>query len=111
MIQGGNFSTFSINFYGTYERGLVITDAIMACDLSIQCVFSLTKNYNDGNNKNQFWALCEKNTAPGTELSRIVCAGIGPLQLGVVFVSKRLSSVADLNPQTKLARQFTMCVL
>ena len=27
-----------------------------------------------------------ENSSPGTELSRIFCAGIGPLQLGVVLV-------------------------
>ena len=32
MIQGGNFSKLSINFYGTYERGTVIIDITMACD-------------------------------------------------------------------------------
>ena len=35
MIQGGNFSKFAINLYMTYERGLVIIDINMACDLSI----------------------------------------------------------------------------
>ena len=30
-------------FYGTYERGLVVIYITMACDISIQCVFSPTK--------------------------------------------------------------------
>ena len=33
MIQGGNFSKNCINFYTTYERGVV--DITMACDISI----------------------------------------------------------------------------
>jgi len=47
----------------------------MACDISIKCV-------NDGDNKNPF---CGK-IGPGTKLPHIFCAGIGPLQLGVVFL-------------------------
>ena len=33
--RGGNFSKFSINFYRTYERGVVDIDITMACDISI----------------------------------------------------------------------------
>ena len=32
------------------------------------------------------WTSCGKNTTPSTELPRDFCAGIGPLQLGVVLV-------------------------
>ena len=32
---GGNFSKFSIIFYGTYEIELLIIDITMACDISI----------------------------------------------------------------------------
>ena len=43
MIQGGNFSKFSIHFYRTYERGVVDIDITMACDISIYGVFSQLK--------------------------------------------------------------------
>ena len=33
-----------------------------------------------------FWASCEKIRPLSTELPRDFCAGIGPLQLGVVLV-------------------------
>ena len=35
MIQGGNSSKIWINFYRTYERGVVDIDITMACDISI----------------------------------------------------------------------------
>ena len=67
MIQGGNFSKFSINSYGTFLwKIFVIIDVTMAyINISILCVFfSQLKN---GNNKNQFWALCRKiHPGPGT---------------------------------------------
>ena len=34
MSKGFNFSHFLVNFYGTYERGLVIIDITMACNFS-----------------------------------------------------------------------------
>ena len=37
--KGGNFSPFLVNFYGTYERELVIIDITMACDLSFYWFF------------------------------------------------------------------------
>ena len=40
----------SINLYGTYEKGLVIIDINMACDISIGTI-------NDGNNKNSFLGI------------------------------------------------------
>ena len=33
--SNGNFSKFSINFYRTYEKGVVGIDITMACDISI----------------------------------------------------------------------------
>ena len=36
--------------------------------------------------KKSFQTLGGENMAPGTEFARDFCAGIGPLQLGVVFV-------------------------
>ena len=71
----------SVNFYGTYERGLVTIDITMTCDLSFQCVFFPTKT-----TTNPFWEIMLENTASGAEFPRIFCAGIGPLQLGVMFV-------------------------
>ena len=38
-----NFPTFSIHFYGTYEKGLMFIDMTMACDISINSVFLSTK--------------------------------------------------------------------
>ena len=35
MIQGVIFSKCAINFYRTYERGVVDIDITMACDISI----------------------------------------------------------------------------
>ena len=40
MIQGGNFSTFSINFYRTYERGVVDID-IYDVDMHVVHQFSV----------------------------------------------------------------------
>ena len=54
------------------------------------CFFS---NQNDGNNENLFW----ENTTPSTELPRDLCAGIGPLQLGVVLVSSSFYFFKDIN--------------
>jgi len=53
-------------------------------DLEIlQCVFP---NKNDGNNNKTILCNMWENKAPGTEFPRIFCAGIGPLQLGIVLV-------------------------
>ena len=38
----------------------------------------------------------EENMAPGTEFARGFCAGIGPLQLGVVLVSIGVISIGHL---------------
>ena len=38
MVQRGNFSHCLVNCHGTYEKGLVIINITMACDISIQCV-------------------------------------------------------------------------
>ena len=47
-------------------------------------VFFLNKN--DENNENPFCGHCVGKYDPSTELPRDFCAGIGPLQLGVVLV-------------------------
>ena len=39
MVKMGNFSNLSIKLYRTYERGLVVTDITMGCDVSIKCDF------------------------------------------------------------------------
>ena len=44
--------------------------------------------------------------APGTEFARDFCAGIGPLQLGVVLVYSRLYIVLNPN-QTRLLKKST----
>ena len=43
LFKGGNFSKFSIDFYRTYEMGMVDIDITMACDISIECVVSQLK--------------------------------------------------------------------
>ena len=73
-----------VNFYGTYERGLVIIDITMACNLSIQRAFFPTKIMGILVMNIHFGPF--EDTAPGTDLCRIFCAGIGPLPLGVVLV-------------------------
>ena len=64
------------HFYGTYERGVVDIDITMACDIQLSVFFS-TKT---------ILGIVRYRT-PNTQLPRDFCAGIGPLQLGVVFVS------------------------
>ena len=39
-----------------------------------------------GNDKKSIWGIVRENTTPGSEIPRIFCARIGPLQLGVVLV-------------------------
>ena len=69
----GNFSTFSVNFDGTYERGLVIS------------VFFPSQK--KGNNKNQFWTLCGKIWPPLLNLPlSFVLGSVCLLQLGVVLL-------------------------
>ena len=75
---------FLVNFYGTYDRGLVIIDITLACDLS--CVFI------------KWWekqkstlGIAWENTAPGTEFPHIFCAGIGQMQLNVVLVILKIT--------------------
>ena len=54
MVQGRViFLFFLVNIYETYERGLVIIDITMACDLSFKCIFFPAKTME----KNPFWAL------------------------------------------------------
>ena len=48
-------------------------------------VFFLNKN--DENSENPFCGHCVGKYDPSTELPSDFCAGIGPLQLGVVLVS------------------------
>ena len=38
--MGDNFSIFLANLNGTYEKGQVIIDITMLCNLSFYCVFS-----------------------------------------------------------------------
>ena len=39
-LQENNLEKNPINFYGTYEIGLVIIDITMACDIYLVCFFS-----------------------------------------------------------------------
>ena len=64
------------------ERGLVIIDTTMACDLSFS-VFFLTKMMEM---KQSSLGIEWENTVLCTEFAHNFCAGIGPLQLGVVLV-------------------------
>ena len=66
--------TFLVNFYGAYERGLVIIDITMAC------IF-----LGEEGGENPFLGIRWENTALGTESARNFFAIIGPLQLGVVL--------------------------
>ena len=43
------------------------------------------------------FGIMSENTAPGTECPRIFCAGIGPLQLGVVLVSSYFTFITIRN--------------
>ena len=90
MIQGGNLSKKSINIYGTFERGLVIIDVTMACDISNLVCFFSTKTM--GIIKIHF-GHCVGKYGPGTNLPHIFCAGIGLLQLDVVLVNIKLEKL------------------
>lgn len=77
MVQGGKYS---INFYGTYERGMVIIDGMLY--IKLVCFFP-TKMM--GIIKIHFGHNVAKYTQ-GMECPHIFCAGVGPLQLSVVLV-------------------------
>ena len=64
--------------------------------INLVCFF-LTKTM--GFKNNNFFCIVWQNTAldPGTRLPHIICAGIGPLQLGVVLVLIFFTSAKTIN--------------
>ena len=85
MIQGGYFfKMFDYFLYGLWKGSGGYWYNHGMWYINLVCFFS-TKTMRI--TKNPFWASCGwENTTPSTELPRDFCAGIGPLQLGVVLV-------------------------
>jgi len=69
------------NFFRTYESVVVGIGITMACDINLVCIVS-TKTMRI---MTIHLGIVWENTTPSTELPRDFCAGIAPLQLGVVL--------------------------
>ena len=79
MVQG--FSKLSIQFQGPYKRELVVIDLCYVI-YPVSVFFSQLKMVVMKIHFSNLW----ENSPPVTEFPRIFCAGIGPLQLGVVVI-------------------------
>ena len=98
--QGGSFFCFfPVSFYGNYERGLVVIDITMACDILV-CFFS-TKTM--GIIKIHFRHCVGKYSS-----LLYICAEIGPIERGIVLLSFTLHfSILDQKLQRSCMLPFT----